>query len=67
MCTALGSLPRSRRFLNKLDDPFQTGGVSASILSNSLVNRGKSQISHSFQNLGFHKITQCLLALEALQ
>lgn len=52
MCTAgtqrVGSLPRSRIFLNKLDDPFQTGGVSASILSNSCENRSKSLISHSF-------------------
>lgn len=46
----VGTLPRSRRFLNKLDDPFQTGGVSASILSNSCENRRKSQTTRSFLN-----------------
>lgn len=45
-----GTVPRSRRFRNKLDDPFQTGGVSASILSSSCGNRGKSQITRSLLN-----------------
>lgn len=61
MCKAgthsAGSLPRSRRFLNKFDDPFQTGGVSASILSNSCESRGKSQISHSSQCDAFAGVT----------
>lgn len=39
--------PRSRRFRNKLDDPFPTGGVSASILSTSWENGRKSQLTHS--------------------
>lgn len=38
------TLPRSRRFLNKLDDPFQTGGVSDSIFSNSCRNEKETPI-----------------------
>lgn len=42
------TLPRSRRFLNKLDDPFQTGGVSDSIFSNSCGNKRKPRLARSF-------------------